>query len=669
MRSLKNYRIMPIFPEEPVSDPQVSPDGTKLLFTYTTVNMYENKYDSHVWLMTLKEKKPRLFTHGKCNDYCPRWSCDGKQVIFLSDRINEKGKPRGRKDTKSQIWISPAAGGETRRLTSMKEGVQRPAFSPDGNRILFFSQVFKGERVEESDVRIVSRIKYKRDMPYTKITNDRGFFEGKWIHLFSLSLEEEAARQLTDGEFDVDTAVFSPDGGRIAFVSNLREDADYTVFKDIFMIPSRGGKPQLVWKGRGPIGALGWSPDGKNLAFTGREIKNPDIIWHKNTKLFVLPLDGGEIKDLTDGLDESVQADGVLKWSSDSRYVYFKIYDRGTARFCRVNLDGEVEQLTGGKMTVLDFSMDNSGSIMVFTATDAMSPSEVWLKDERGTSRVTEMSWELLKKLRLSKPEEFWFTASDGVKVQGWIVKPHAFEESKKYPTVLEMHGGPRLPYSFGLKAAEHEFQVLAEHGFVVVYTNPRGCLGYGEEFAARISGHWLERDYEDVLEAMDYVIKTYQFVDPNRLGVIGDSYGGLMTNWIVGHTDKFKAAIAWASICNWYYYPATSDVVYTPYLTHEYSWGKYPWDNLQGFMEKSPISYVKNVKTPLLLIHSEEDYRCPISQAEEMFAGLKVLGKETELVRFPAEGHELPRSGKPKHRVERLQHIVRWFDRYLGGS
>lgn len=432
------------------------------------------------------------------------------------------------------------------------------------------------------------------------------------------------------------------------------------------MLPSKGGEPELLWRGKGPIAALGWSPDGEYLAFTGRIIEDPSLVYYKNSTVWLMPLKGGEPKNLTAKLDRTVSGEeGSLEWSPDSKHVYFKADDHGSLHVYRVSLDGKVEKITDGKMTVGSFSFDKSGQTMAFNSTDTVTPSELWVKNKTGMRRLTQMNKQLLKKLRISEPEEFWFTASDGIKVQGWIVKPQGIKKGEKYPMVLQIHGGPHSAYGFKLMPAEHEFQVLADHGFVVVYTNPRASTGYGEEFT-RITGHWGERDYQDLMEAVDYVAKTYPYVDVERLGVAGGSYGGFMTNWVVGHTDRFKAAVSMRSISNWYSFHGTSDIGWMSLPTHELSWGKNPWDNVQVIMEKSPITYIKNIKTPLLLLQSEEDYRCPIEQAEQLFIGLKKLKRTVEFVRTPGESHELSRSGKPKHRVERLQHIIRWFDIYL---
>lgn len=661
MKKLEDYEIMPIFPGQPVSDPQISPDGDKVLFTYTSTNIKENKRDSHIWLLLLKDGKPRQFTHGKGNDVNPRWSHDGREILFLSDRARDEtgdGKKEEKKEGKMQLWVIPADGGEAKQITSLEGGAKDPVSSPDGKEVFFISDVFKGEGKKDDEVKIIRRIRYRFD--------GQGYLPGIWRHIFSVALKGGDARQLTDGEFEVESFALSPDGERVAFISSIDEHADISFFRNIYVIPSSGGEPELLWESESArIGlrraSLEWSPDGKYLAFDARVIDNVSNVGYKNDDIWIIPVDGGEPKNLTADLDRTVSIyGGALKWSPDSKFIYFKIPDEGSIQLCRVSLEGEVEQVIQGKIQVGGFSLDRLGSKIAFTATDSMTPFELWISLGKEIKPVTEMSKELLEKLRLSEPEEFWFTSSDGSRIQGWIHKPINFEEGEKYPMVLTIHGGPASAYGYSLTSPD--FHVLADQGYAVAYVNPTGSVRFGEAFAAGVSGHWGERDYEDIMEAVDYIQKTYSFIDPGRLGVMGVSYGGYMTNWIVGHTDRFKAAVALNSMSNLYSGTGTSDI---DYMDHSVTAGKNPWEDVKYFMEKSPISYIENITTPLLLIHSEQDYRCPIDNAEQLFTGLKKLRRTVEFVRFPGS-HGFGRMGKPKHRVERLQHIVRWFDRYL---
>ena len=658
MKKLEEIDVMPLVPMAPVGDPQISPDGSKILFTFSEVNMEEDRYDTQIWVLDLKKKKPVQFTFGKENCSNPRWSPDGKNVLFTSNRPSpDDPKADDEKKKKAQLFVIPSDGGEARQITRIEQGVQSPAWSPDGRSVLFLANVFKGEKAEGSDVKIIRRMKYKHD--------GKGFSVGMYSHLFVVPSKGGKAKQLTDGLFDVEVADWSPDGKRIAFVSNFDEDADRFFFKNVYTVPAKGGEPETLWEGKGQIGAIAWAPSGQHLAFIGRDIEDPGLVWHKNAELYLLPADGGEPKCLTPDFDRTARGATKLEWSPDSGHIYSLFPHHGTTHLHRIGLNGGVAPVTEGEIDIGSFSLDDSGTKIAFNASDAVTPTELFILDGE-QRKLTEMNRGLLKKLRVILPEEFWFTASDGVEVQGWIVKPKGFREGKKYPACIQIHGGPRGAYGFKLDSACHEFQVLADHGYAVVYTNPRASIGYGEQFAGLISGAWGERDYLDIMEATDHVIENYSYVDPERFGVLGGSYGGFMTNWIVGHTDRYKAAVTMRSISNWYSFHGTSDIGWMTLPTHELINGSDPWDDPELCMEKSPITYVKNMTTPLLIIHSEEDHRCPMEQGEQLYIALKKLGRTTEFVRFPGEPHGLSRTGKPKHRRERLQHVVRWFDRYL---
>lgn len=648
---LKEIKFMPIFSSTPVSDTQISPDGEKIVFTYSEVNLMENKYDTHLWMIDQK-KKPRQFTYGKSNESNPRWSPKGDQILFVSNRKGAKDKNDDKPTP--QLFTIPNDGGEAMKLTYHEEGATDPQWSPNGKTILFTSKVLKGEKNQDSDVRTIRRMVYRYD--------GKGWYDGKYTHLFKIPAKGGRTMQLTDGEYDVGSATWSPDSKQIAFVANIEEDADLSRYRNIYTVPVKGGGTEILHKGEGPISSISWSPDGKYIAFTGRVIEDPNLFWHRNTELFIFDIENKTTKCLTSDFDRTMGYGAAPIWSHDSKTVYFKAPDLGSVHVYRTDLECNVEKVTEGKVNIGSFSLDKSGTKVAYTLSDTTTPSEAYMLD-KASSKLTDMNKKIMKKLTISKPEEFWFTASDGVKVQGWIIKPHNYKLGEKYPTALEVHGGPRGAYSFNFGAAEHEFQVLAEHGYAVVYTNPRGSTGFGEEFSRLISGHWGDRDYLDCMEAIDYVIETYDYVDPERLGILGGSYGGWMTNWAVGHTDRFKAAVTMRSISNWYSMHGTSDIAYNE---HDIGWGKEPWEDPELVLSKSPITYIENIHTPLLIIHSENDFRCPIEQGEQLYVGLKKLGRTTEFVRFPDEFHGLSRNGQPKHRIERLQHILRWFDNYL---
>ena len=311
--------------------------------------------------------------------------------------------------------------------------------------------------------------------------------------------------------------------------------------------------------------------------------------------------------------------------------------------------------MTDGQITVQSFAVGGGGTV-TYVATDSIHPPELWIKEASGTRQLTSVNRRLVTQSNFSRPEEFSFTSSDGKTIQGWMIKPLGFDKgdnAKKYPTLLSIHGGPYSAYGYSLTQVEHEFQVLAAAGFAVFYTNPRGSLGYGEEFTAQISGHWAERDYADILESVDFVLKAFPFTDAGRLGIFGGSYGGYMTNWTVSHTDRFKAAVSERSIVNWYSFAGVGDIAGWQWISrHDVGRGKDPWDAADLYLEKSPIHHTKNVSTPLLLIHSDSDWDCTLDHAEQLFVALKRLKKEAKLVIFPGENHYLSWTGRPRHRV-----------------
>lgn len=652
MLKMKNYDVEPLVHGFPVSDPQISPDGSKILFVRSIVKIEEDGYESHIWVISADGGTPRQFTFCEGNDTAPVWSHDGETIYLTSTRAH------GGEGKRPRIWAMPAGGGEARCLFETESVVRDLKLSPDGIRFLFLSRVEEESETPEEkveDVMWITKLRYRMD--------GTGYYPYTRSHLFTVNADGGELQQLTSGPYDVSSADWSPDGGEIAYVANM-EDGDYTRIRDIFITPSEGGSSRKLTDGRTMIRSVAWSPDGELLAYTGRIPVDPEHPMYGNSDIWVMPPGGGEARNITSAFDKTVGAYGSSVFWGDAGRIYFRAPNQGAYNLYRVSVETEdVESVIEGKRTLASFSLCADSSRIAFAATDATWPQEVWVHDAGGSRRLTSLNTEVMEAWKISEPEEFWFTASDGVEVQGWIVKPWGYEEGKKYPMILEIHGGPHGAYGFKLGTAEHEFQLLARNGYVVVYTNPRDSIGYGEEFGGIAEGSWGGRDFRDLMQAVDHVLKAYLFIDEERLGVAGGSFGGFMTNWTVGHTDRFKAAVTMRSVCNWYSQVGTSDV----------SWGHTgvgagdePWEIPERYLELSPITYVDKINTPLLIIHSEYDFRCPLSEGEQLYYAMKRQKKETEFIRFANNSHGLGRTGKPSLRTERLRHIVRWFDRYL---
>jgi len=639
-----------------VSDPQISPDGEKIAFVLSTINYKKNGYERHLWMADTTTGKVKQFTHGQGNDTYPRWSPDGGKLLFLSSGREPEEK-------KTKIWVIPLSGGEASVAAESERGLSKPIWAPDSRSVLFLSKVWT-EGEPKTDVKVVKRIKYK--------LNGAGFFNGQRTHLFTARVGGKA-KHLTEGEFDVDVAKWSPDGKTIAFIANMAENADTSRVKDINVIPSKGGEATNLTEGSFSISDFSYSPDGETLAFLGHDRPDDLAVYRK---LWVMPSMGGNKRNLTPGLDLAIDSGvgGDLRvstpspgavWAPDGGHIYFKAANIPHSNIYRVSLEsGEVEDVVTGK-AIDGFSMSGDGTKITFNALDATHPAEVWIKDEGGERRLTSFNDRLLKNIELSTPESFMFTNALGESIEGWVIRPHGFQEGEKYPTVLEIHGGPSGLYGDCILL---EFQVLAAEGFAVIYTNPSGSSGYGEEFGQAVMGHYGECDLDDLMMFVDEALSRYPFLDGERLGVTGGSYGGYMSNWMISQTDRFAAAVTFRSICNWVSKFGVSDIGYMQPLSisgRETFWG----DDIIEQLRHSPIMYAGNVSTPCMIIHSELDYRCPMEQAEQWFTTLKLRGVPTELVRFPDETHELSRSGKPKHREERLEHQIRWFKRFLQDS
>jgi len=636
-----------------VSDPQISPDGRRVAFVATTLSEEKDQYLSQIWLVDTAGGAPRRFTAGPRRDTEPRWSPDGSRLAFVSEREAKK---------KGQLYVMPADGGEPTPLTDLTNGVTNPVWAPDGTRLAFVSRVggwqepeSEEEKQKSRPPRVITSLKYRY--------NGEGFTYDRRPHVFVVAADGGDPRQITDGDWIDADPVWSPDGRLIAFASARHEDRDGDDASDLWLVGAEGGEPRRVTDTAGPAGLASFSPDGRVLAYLGRPARNE---FGANIRVFTIPVEAGAPACLTMGLDRSCAPLAVRPlWSQDGSWVTFAAEDRGALSVFRVSVSGGAapERVIGGERVVTGFSTSRDGHTLAFTATDPVMPAEVFVAaaDGTGERRLTDMNRAWREEVALSRPERFRFERA-GFAVDGWVMRPFGHTPGTKGPALLNIHGGPHAQYGWGFF---DEFQVYAGAGYHVIYTNPRGSQGYGEAFTRAVIRDWGGGDYADVMAGLDEALRRDDGIDATRVGVMGGSYGGFLTSWIVGHTDRFTAACSERAVNDQWGMFGTSDI---GHLFNMVELGALPWENLGEYVDRSPVTYAKNVTTPLLIIHSEDDLRCPIGQAEQMFVALKKLQKDVLFVRFPDETHELSRSGKPRHRLARFRFILDWFAKHLAG-
>lgn len=654
-----------------LEEPQLSPDGTKVAYVVKSIDE-SRQYRSHLFVQGIEQDAPVQWTYGSVLDTAPRWSPDGRSLAFVSNR---SGQP--------QIWLFSAEGGEPRQLTTCRHGARQPVWSPDGTRILFSTRLSVDERADEEappstdreasasagdDRRVkrpmvIDRLKYKSD--------ESGFFDGKYRHLAVLDLITGEVRQITEGPYDHDGGAWSPDGTMIAFTANRTDDPDRALIADVYVVSIRTDEWRRLTNGTGVFSVPSWSPDGSRIACIGHE---KEYAGATLKRIWTIDLVSGgmtcvtrdwdvHVGDVAIGDMRSDHADRPVLWTPDGSGVYFLASDRGSTGVYHAGLDGSVSPVAGGERHVYAVTMDRERKTAVLAASDPLNPGDLYrLSLTTGVERrLTRINQALLDEVVLSRPEPLAFEAEDGWQIHGWIMKPVGWREGETYPLILEIHGGPHMMYGYTFF---HEMQMLASRGYAVLFTNPRGSHGYGQRFVDACRGDYGGKDYRDLMNAVDYAVKTFAFIDESRMGVTGGSYGGFMTNWIVGQTNRFRAAVTQRSISNWLSFYGVSDIGYF-FAADEI--GANLYDNPDKLWQHSPLRHAAQVETPLLILHGERDYRCPIEQAEQFYAALKHQGKApVRLVRFPDANHELSRSGDPVLRVERLRLIADWFDQYV---
>ncbi len=694
-----------------VSRPRMSPNGRRVAFVVTTIDAKQYVYRSAIWVMPTIGGEAVRYVGGAFNANAPAWSPDGRWLAFVSDREGEgqdkqhseqvgqqQGSPLPSRDHpapgkgKPQIWLIPSDGGEARQLTFMPHGAGNPSWSPDGTRLLFAAQV--GPVDEEGTdgkplpkARVIDRLFYRLD--------GTGFIYERRQHLFLIDINSGEVRQLTDGDWDDKDAAWSPDGSSIAFTSSRRDDRWTLPCADLYTLAIEGEQegvihqPLCLTDGTRTCASPSWSPDGQTIAFlaarkyrSGGQVElftiaagvvedramasiAPTLYAPAPDSLRNLTVDfEGSCADWTNSDMTNEQLKPQPVWSRDGETIYVQAMRRGSTRVYSVPVTGadvEPPALTPCNVHALDFSMDVLRKHMAVLIETPGHIAEIFMVDvEQGECRrLTTFNDALFDELTLTMPEYMLYTGADGWPMDGWILKPPGFDPSQKYPLIVEVHGGPNTQYGYGFM---HEMHVLAAQGYVVLFTNPRGSLGYGRNFALAVRGAWGDKDSLDIMAGVDALLQK-GYIDEERMALMGGSYGGFMTAWLIGHTDRFKAAIADRPVINRASFFGSSDIGIE--FTDD-DLETTPWDDLPRYMHSSPIAYVKNMHTPLLIIHSENDLRCSMEQSEQLFAALKYLGREVRFVRFEGQSHGLSRSGHPHSRVERLRHIVRWFEEHL---
>jgi dipeptidyl aminopeptidase/acylaminoacyl peptidase len=639
------------------ADPRISPDGKQVAYVVSRIDRARNRRVPSIWVASTDGSgAPRELVGEVWSPGAPRWSPNGRTIAFSSGRVSvDSAGTTGKQEPapgKSQLWTVPSAGGTPRRVTNIANGVSSCSWSPAGDLFVCLVRTGPSDSVNtgpnRSDVRHYSHISYK--------FNDTGWFDDKRSHVWIIDAVTGSARQITSGDDWNDTdPQWSPDGTRIAFVSDRSgKEYDESRNRDVWTIPADGGALTEVSTAPGRNTSPEWSPDSRTIAYLNSEDEDaaPTVL--------LAPAAGGSFRRAADGLDMNPTN---LQWGDDGRAVYFETVARGENHLYRIDVQlGGISAVTSGPRAVR--SVDVGRGRMVYLANDFQHLDDVYAAsvDGKAEKKLTDVNGDLWKKLDLASVERMTYKGAEGWNIDGFLVKPLGWRDGVKYPMILSIHGGPAGQYGVDWY---NEFQVDAAKGYAVFFSNPRGSTGYGQKFERGIANQWGGNDYIDVMSGVRAVLGANPWIDTTRLGVTGGSYGGYLTNWIVGHTSLFKAAVTLRSVVNFISDEGTRDGAYG----HTRDFGGDLFEKFDLYWDRSPLKYAKNVTTPILILHSDNDFRVPLEQGEQWFRALRHLGKNAEIVMFPRENHNLTRTGEPKHLVESLNWQLYWFDKYLNGN
>lgn len=651
-----------LFELESVVNPVLSPSNEEGIFTRTKINEEDNKYYSNLFHIHIETKEITQWTFGKERISNATWSPDGKKVAFVSNR-NEK----------NQLYIVNKNGGEAEQVTFLESGINNYLWSNCGTKIWLSSSVKVDKKLgDEADkdekkfpkAYVVDQMKHKMD----GVGGEGLRPQDSYSQIGVLDLTDKSLKQFTEGNYQHQLIATSNDGGQLVIGVNRAESLDFNFRQPLYIVDVNTKEETVLIEQDGYYGGAVYSNDGNYIAFVGSDSQYKNAT-HSN--VYIYHVEEGYVQNLTGELDapigdysvadtqQGVSAPSVV-WTENND-LYFQLSTMGDVRLYFATIEGAIYPATPENEHVYGYSITKDGNRALLTLSNTTFPGELFYMDITTGEReqLTFFNETFLKEVELSEPKAISYNVKDGYDVHGWLMKPVNFEEGKKYPLIVEIHGGPHAMYA---NTFFHELQYLAAQGYGVLYLNPRGSHGYSQAFVDACRGDYGGGDYSDIMDGLDYAIAENSWIDTNRLGVTGGSYGGFMTNWIVGHTNRFKAAVTQRSISNWISFFGVSDI---GYYFNEWQM-KADMSNVDKLWHHSPLKYAANVNTPLLILHGEKDFRCPIEQAEQFYITLKTMGKEVGFVRFPDSNHNLSRTGHPNLRVERLTQISGWFEKYL---
>jgi acylaminoacyl-peptidase len=638
------------------TDPQISPDGKKIVYVRGFADSMTDRRYMNLWIVNADGNDHRALTSGNRNDSSPRWSPDGTRIAYLAEA-----------DGKTQIYVRWMDTGQTARITDVSEGPSDIAWSPDG-KLIAYSALVPGKEPHLSDLPAAPEGAKWADpaKAYDRLVyrfNGAGYLKPGYRQLFVVPAEGGAPRQISSGdfpnggdEFSPNQAVWTPDGKFLIISVNRHPEEEHEYLDDeVFEFSVADGSLRALTNRKGPDESPVVSPDGKHIAYTGFDDRYQG---HQTTHLYLMNRDGSGAHSISDRLDRDIEDP---EWAGDGSGVYFHYDDAGDTKIGFISVDGAFKKIAdhvaaatgaGGGGT---FSVSRSGAI-AFTYGRPDTPGDVAVISSGSTQVLTSLNKELFAQKKPGAVEEIWYESSkDKRKIEGWIVKPPDFDPAKKYPLILAIHGGPFGDYG---DRFDFEMQVWAAMGYVVLYTNPRGSTSYGEEFSNLIHHAYPGDDFYDLNSGVDAVVAN-GYIDTNNLFVTGGSGGGVLTCWMIEHTDRFRAAASLYPVIDWYSFALTSDI---PFIT-KYWFPGLPWEKTENYVQRSLTNLLNKVKTPTLLMTGEADFRTPISEAEQFYTGLKLLNVESVLMRFPEEPHGLRR--RPSHHLAKMLYVAGWFDKH----